>query len=333
MSDGIEKTEFPRDAEFEAILDRELGRVISGRASVDECCAANAGFAEELRPLLNLALSAQAVLQVDADLSENEEGAREKLTAQAKSFYSERKPLSRKPGLRPLALASALFLLFFAGTALAASSASPDSLLYPLKEKMEAARTRLAIQELDQARVEAGHANKRLDELEKMIDEGKSEYAGGLLASYERHINDASAHAAAAAAQGEDTSEVDSLIASVRERHSALLVAKGLEEQKDEPGENVESPNSDSMSGDSDSGGSYPPASAGEPDDHGEIGGSGGSGDSGDSGDGYEQPNNDDHGDSIDSDDQPHSSESDDDKHSEEDSHRSEAPRPSEHER
>ena len=331
MNDGSENIESARDAEFEAALDRQLSRVLSGAASIDECCAADPVHAEDLKQLLRLALSGQAVLQAEvaeaALPGDATDGwsAREKLLAQADSFFSEHAPASRRMRLRPLALASGLFLLIFAGTALATGSASPDSMLYPLKQRMESLRTTLAIQELDQARAEAGHADRRLDELEKMIGEGKSEYAGDLLASYEKHINDASEHAAAAAAEGEDTAEVDTVIASVRERHVALMVSLGLEKNKDESGRNPsdgQEENGGSGSGEPDSPGA--PGEAGGHESGGETGGTESGTDMPDS---YEQPGNDGHdGDSGDAGQAP-SDESGHDQSSGEDSHDYEAPK------
>ncbi|MBI5870324.1 MAG: hypothetical protein HZB44_05110 [Actinobacteria bacterium] len=307
MNDEVKKTELVSEAGFEAVLDRELSRVLEGRASVDECCAANPGFADELKPLLELALSGQAALAVDDPPAAAAALARKKLLAQAHSLGGVRKTGGRFR-LRPLALASGLFLLLFAGTALAAGSAEPDSVLYPLKQRMESARTTLAMQDLDQARVEAEHANRRLDELQKMIDEGKGEYTGSLLADYEAHINDASTHAAAAAAVGENTSEVEAFISSVRGRHDEMVKTLGLEDEEGNEGEDSNDESREDSAGGGDSDDMYIPGSGGTPsgddgeegnDDYGPGGsdhpGGGGSG-GGDSG-GGESPGGGDSGD------------------------------------
>lgn len=306
MSDRLKKTESASNSEFESVLDRELGRILDGQASIDDCCAANSQYAEELRPLLQLAISARSalihdeptVLMADTAMSEGVT-AREKIMAHAGSMNdagkSGRNSRSRL-GLRPMALASGLFVILFAGTALAAGTADPDSALYPLKQRMESARTTLAMQELDQARSEANHANKRLDELQAMMDKGKTEYTAGLLAKYEAHINAASDHAAAAAAEGEDTADVEAYIASVRGRHDEMLKSLGLEEPDDEGDEAGSEGRSPAVDDDGDSsegsGGAYPGDSGGAPagdnedgdsDSHG-SGSSGGGDDSGDNG-------------------------------------------------
>ncbi|MHB9111913.1 MAG: DUF5667 domain-containing protein [Thermoleophilia bacterium] len=292
----MKKTESARDAEFEAVLDRELGRVLDGRASVDECCAANPGYAEDLRPLLQLAFSGRSALKVDDSPSAATVASRKKLMAQARSLNNTRKSGSRFR-LRPLAMASGLFLLLFASTALAAGSAEPDSVLYPLKQHMESARTTLAMDKLDQARAETEHANNRLDELKKMMEKGKGEYCGSLLADYEARINNASAHAAAAAAEGEDTSEVDAFISSVRERHDSMLKSLGLEERGDEAVQDQGGQEPGDAAGDDDTDGVYPGGSSGAPsndnwDDDASSDGSGGRETPG--GGRHEQPGDDD---------------------------------------
>lgn len=231
MNDGLNNTESARDAQFETVLDRELGRVLAGSASVEECCGAHPGFADELGPLLQLALSGRSALKLDdGPASGVASQEREKLMAHRHSIQ-----VSNESGswlrIRPLALASGLFLLLFAGTALAAGTADPDSILYPIKQGIESAQTTLAIQELDRARAEAEHANNRLDELQKMIDEGKGEYTGSLLANYDAHINNATVHTANAAAEGKDITEVDGYIRSVRDRHDVMLETLGLGEE------------------------------------------------------------------------------------------------------
>jgi hypothetical protein len=211
---------------FEDILDRELIRVLDGRARVDDCCAAHPGFAGELKPLLDLALAGRGALQVEVPAAARE-ATREKLMAR----MSEDRNLSppRRSGarrmvlLRPLALAAGLLLLLFAGTAIAAGGAEPDGVLYPLKQRLESARTTLALQNLDQARVEIGHANARLDELQTMVGDNKYEYIADLLARYNIHLDASVAYANAAAADGEDTTEVDEMIRLTRERHDTIM--------------------------------------------------------------------------------------------------------------
>jgi len=218
------------DGKFEEILDTELGRLLAGQASIDECCAAHPDVAGELRPLLEVARSGQRALEVDVP-SEIRESTHEKILSQAGGKLTRRRGSGKfwaqtgisRLWLRPVVLGMGLLLLAFAGTAIAASKAAPDNVLYPLKQDLESARTDLAIQDIDQAQVENGHANARLDELLAMVADGKYEYINSLLAHYDSSIAAATGHADAAAAGGEDASGVYDQIRLTRERHNEVL--------------------------------------------------------------------------------------------------------------
>lgn len=178
-------------------------------------------------------------LQVEAP-AEAKKSVREMVTAGAQEILREREAASSEAGfrrryaswriLKPVGLAAASFVLLFTGTALAATNAGPDSYLYPLRQRMEEARAALAIQNLDKANAEAGHANARLDEISEMAGKGKAEYVPDLLRRYETHINTAQTMADQAGAHGEDTSAINELIATTRSRHHDLL--KSLEEME-----------------------------------------------------------------------------------------------------
>lgn len=223
MNEELEKNEQDSGSRLQTAFDRELVRLLDGKAGLEECCAANPELAEELRPLLQLALSGREALLAEVPTASREE-TREKLLAQARSLSMQRRyGSSRLALLRPLALAAGLSVLLFAGTAVASSGAGPDSRLYPVKQRLESAHTTLAMQNLDQAQVENSHANTRLDELQKMLDNNRQEYVPDLLARYDKNISDAAAHARSAAADGEDTAEIDALIQSTRLRHEEIL--------------------------------------------------------------------------------------------------------------
>ncbi|MCL4472731.1 MAG: DUF5667 domain-containing protein [Actinobacteria bacterium] len=203
------------DELFEDVLDNCLARVLDGRATIDECCAANPGFANGLRPLMETAVAARHALGEDMPAS----------TPAPAAVKSGARSSSRGRMLRPLAIASGVFVLLFAGSAMAASSAQPDSVFYSLKQGMEEARTELARGNQSQARIENGHANIRLDELQTTIDAGKPDYIPELLGRYEENIDAATGYAAAAAADGEDVSEINGMIQATRMRHAEMVAA------------------------------------------------------------------------------------------------------------
>lgn len=225
---------------LEDVLDRNLGRVLAGRASVQECCAASPEFAGALRPLLESALAARQALFENVPLEVRDSVwdrivSRNRIVSRKGSLKNVRVPggggarsgraFARRRIVRPLALSGASFILLFSGTALAASGAGPDSVLYPLKQRLEAVRTDLAWSNQDRARTEISHANARLDELQTMVNDNKTEYIPGMLARYGTNINAAAEYAKAAADNGEDTAEIDAMIHSTRVRHDEMLAS------------------------------------------------------------------------------------------------------------
>jgi hypothetical protein len=152
----------------------------------------------------------------------------------------------------------------------------------------------LAWQSLDKARVEVGHANRRLDEIEEMAGRDEPQYLAGLLERYNAHIDTAAGLAAEAAADGKDTTEIDTLIASTRTRHDEILASlreNAPDDVREALGEDTgETPGSDMMapepaagsgpaSGDSESGGTedmHAPAGNGDGGPSGNSGSQGG---------------------------------------------------------
>ncbi len=137
-----------------------------------------------------------------------------------------RAPVKKRPLRRFLlkpAAAGAVILALSGATALAANSAGPDSVLYPLKQKIEEARSYIAFSKLSRAAVSAGDAGKRLDEIKTMVNKGKPQYVSELLANYDRQIGNAQNLAAAAKQEGDDITSVTGMIDATRARHDALM--------------------------------------------------------------------------------------------------------------
>lgn len=210
-------------AKFEEILDVCLQAVLTGD-SVDACCQRYPQAAAKLRPLLDLALKTKAALTINVPAAAKAMGWEKIMAATAEARLLQ--PAPRRGRLRLLfkpALVAAAVLAALTGTALAATAAGPDSILYPLKQGLEDARVAIAAQTLDQAAVEVDRAGKRLDELKNMIDQGKPQYAPDLLARYDTHMNKAEILVEKAAAEGEDTSYITSMMDATRARHDAIL--------------------------------------------------------------------------------------------------------------
>lgn len=220
-----------------------LERILSSGESIDSCLDRYPGFQDELEPLLRLALEGRTALEVEISPAARAAG-RERVMAHGAQILasaragagavtsvngsrSGRRSFFPFPRLilRPVALATALMVLLSGGTAMAASGAEPDSFLYPVKRTMEDIRTVVAFQDLDQAWVEAGHADARLDEIEAVVEKDRPEYVPDLLDSYAENYESAIGDVEAAAADGEDTATVLTMIAEVQSRHDRIILA------------------------------------------------------------------------------------------------------------
>lgn len=93
--------------------------------------------------------------------------------------------------LTTLFVLAAIFLFLFGGTGLtvfAAQSALPGDALYPVKTGLEQTRLSLTSQDDQIAQIHLSLAQKRLDEIEKLIREGRYDQVGKTAAEFERQI-------------------------------------------------------------------------------------------------------------------------------------------------
>ena len=201
-------------------LDSELDEILRGRAVY-----AGSGGDTGVTPLLELASALSGTLKADIP-AQPPAAVRESLLARAQSVIDAAPPRRARPlrrlVLRPAALAAVL-LAASAGTALAANAAGPDSILYPLKQELENARSLIAAGPLDRAAVKVGDAGKRLDEIQGMVDKREPQYVSSLLSAYDGDMADAQKLVAQAAAAGDNTAAVTGMIDATRARHDALL--------------------------------------------------------------------------------------------------------------
>ncbi len=219
---------------FEDILEECLEDVLQGGSDIQSCLERFPEQADRLKPLLQVAVLAGEALQVKAPARARQAG-RQKVLARGRELMHGKntsvKPAagrSWRPRLRlawkPAMLVAGVLVLLGSGTAMAASVAQPDSILYPVKIGMEDLRTVVALQSLDQAKVEVSHAQARLDEVLAMVDEGKTDQVPSLLDSYDAHMDAAGGDITAAAGDGYDTGDVRSLLAAATRRHDEVLL-------------------------------------------------------------------------------------------------------------
>lgn len=212
-------------AKIQDIFDKNLDSVLSEGANPDLSLERDPATAE-IKPLLDLAVACRSALEVDVP-EETLLEVKARVMAKARELKGARQPVQRvwnhsRFVLRPVALAAGLLALS-TGTAFAANAAGPDSILYPVKQKLEDARGAIASQPLDRAAVATGNAGKRLDEIQGMVDKGQPAYVSDLLSRYDSQIADAQRLTDDAAGNGEDVSAVTGMISATLARHDAIL--------------------------------------------------------------------------------------------------------------
>lgn len=215
---------------FQDILDESIDSIISGRETVESCLAKRPDAGRELEPLLCIAYQSRGALKIEVPEGVRE-ATREKVLAKAREMSCTGRAASRHKLqsekrrflLRPVAIVTALTVMLFAGTAVAATMSAPDNILYPLKEGLEEMRVAIAFDKLDKAGIEVGHAESRLDEIESMVDQNKPEYVQSLLLNYDSHMTKAITLVKEASEEGRDTAEMETVIKEVQERHDSLL--------------------------------------------------------------------------------------------------------------
>ncbi|MGH2352525.1 MAG: DUF5667 domain-containing protein, partial [Chloroflexota bacterium] len=167
------------DGGFEDALDEAIDRLRAGEA-LDECLAAYPEFAQDLRPLLEMAVTALEVAPAAAPL-----GAKTRVRANVLAQAQAR--LARRPwwgwlldGLRPgglaAAAASALLLLGGGGAVVASAGALPGEPLYPVKLAVEDARVvvvRAAAAPEARVELQTELARRRLEEVQAIVEQGR----------------------------------------------------------------------------------------------------------------------------------------------------------------
>jgi hypothetical protein len=162
--------------EFENILDECLERVLHKGATVEQCLAGYPEYAADLEPLLRTALAASDAAAVKPR-PEFRERARYQFQAALREMEAKpvRSSFRWQPRWAVAVSAVVILLLAGSGTVAAASSSLPDEPLYPVKLATETVQLRLTLSALSKAKLYVKFADRRVAEIVKMADKGKTE--------------------------------------------------------------------------------------------------------------------------------------------------------------
>lgn len=158
--------------DFDRILEECLAALTSGESSLDECLARYPAQAEELRPLLQVALLTKR-LKVPAMPASKVDALETRLRNQPAPV----RPIYRPNFLAPYQKLAAMIALVFvltvgtgAGAVAASANSVPGDFLYPLKRLWEAIMLALASLNASQDDVWLRLAETRLDEAERLAE-------------------------------------------------------------------------------------------------------------------------------------------------------------------
>lgn len=167
----------PKSKEFDNALNECLERLLVRGEAMEQCLRGFAGFADELRPMLETALAVRkaSVIQPRPEF-------RERARYQLYSALEETERKRSRPflwGWQPrwaVVVAAVLaFLMAGSGTVAAASGSMPDEPLYAVKLATERVQLTLTPSSLGKAELYAKLADKRVLEIVQMASESKPE--------------------------------------------------------------------------------------------------------------------------------------------------------------
>ncbi len=163
--------------EFDNILDECLERLLVKGETLEQCLTSFPQQAEELKPLLEVALATKKAVAIQPR-AEFREQARQQLYAampaqlkKSRSFFVWRWQSS---WVTATAIILAI-LLMGSGTVFAAGGSMPDQPLYPVKLATEQVKLTFSRSALDKAGLYAEMADKRVQEMTRMAGKNKPE--------------------------------------------------------------------------------------------------------------------------------------------------------------
>jgi hypothetical protein len=164
-----------KENEFDNILDECLERVIGGEP-VERCLSDYPQYAADLEPLLRTALDAKMATAIEPRPEfrnraryQFQNAIRDMETPRPRGFFSW------QPRWVTAVIVVAVLLIAGSGTVLASGDSLPDEPLYQVKLTTEAVRLAFTPSAVGKAELYVELADKRVEEIIRMADEGKVE--------------------------------------------------------------------------------------------------------------------------------------------------------------
>jgi len=178
------------------VLDHCLLRIQSGEATLEECLAENSSYAELLEPLLRVAAMTRAQLAPAGPSEEFVAHSPIRVMNLAKSRTSASAPTTRRrplwswqPAFRMAGIFLAIALLIGSvGVAYASGDALPGDNLYGVKRGLERAALVVSLSAAGDADLLLEQANRRIAEVEELVQRGRGGDIGPALEGYEHAV-------------------------------------------------------------------------------------------------------------------------------------------------
>ncbi len=178
------------------VLDHCLLRIQSGEATIEECLAENPSYAEVLEPLLRVAAVTRAQLAPSEPSPTflTHSPMRVMNLAKARMKVATPSPPRRlllpwQPAFRFAGIFLAISLLIGGvGVAYASDDALPGDNLYGVKRGLERAALVVSLSATGDAELLLNHANRRIAEVEELVQRGRGSDIGPALEGYEHAI-------------------------------------------------------------------------------------------------------------------------------------------------
>ncbi len=180
-----------RNREFNNILDECLERLLAKGETIDQCLQSYPEHADELKPLLKMAMDAKTAIAIQPR-PEFRERARYQMQA---AFHQATEPKRRLGFILRLsrgwaiALSIALVVLLAGGGTVAAAGYSmPDSPLYPVKLATEQVQMAFTFSDMGKAELHAGLADRRVAEIAYMANKGTPQQVEQIVQRLDNHL-------------------------------------------------------------------------------------------------------------------------------------------------
>jgi hypothetical protein len=161
---------------FEDILNECIDRLLTGE-SVEQCLQDYPEQAEELEPLLRVALATRKASEEVQPRPEFKAQVRQSIQSALQAQEQKPKKLpffGWQPRWAVTALASLLIFFIAGGSIVAASGNSlPGDTLYSVKLEVEDVRMAFTFSDVGKAKLEMNFANRRIEELARMVEKNK----------------------------------------------------------------------------------------------------------------------------------------------------------------